>query len=93
MRYYELTNTPRPTKPEEQTCTVRLIVSRPQLHQLQTVLDRHDGTEFIGSTHIGMGISAAEVLCCDASTADRLSEAWLTHIQVSPIRPCFQKNL
>ena len=34
MRYYELTNTPRPTKPEEQSCTVRLIVSRLQLNEL-----------------------------------------------------------
>jgi hypothetical protein len=88
MRYYELTNTPRPTKPEKQTCTVRLIVSRLQLNELQTVLDRHYGTRIVGSTPVGFGISAAEVLCPDASTADKLTEAWLNHIQVSPIRPC-----
>ena len=88
MRYYELTNTPRPTRPEAQTCTVRLIVSRLQVDELLTVLDRHNGTRIVGSTPVGFGISAAEVLCPDASTADKLTEAWLNHIQVSPIRPC-----
>ena len=89
MRYYELTDTPRRTRPEAKTCTVRLIVSRLQVDELQTVLDRHDGTRIVGSTPVGFGISAAEVLCPNASTADKLSEAWLTHIQASPIRPCF----
>jgi hypothetical protein len=55
---------------------------------LLTVLDRHNGTRIVGSTPVGFGISAAEVLCPDASTADKLTEAWLNHIQVSPIRPC-----
>jgi hypothetical protein len=89
MRYYELTKTPRPARPEAQTCTVRLIVSRLQVDELQIVLDRHHGTRIVGSTPVGFGISAAEVLCPDASTADKLSEAWLDHIEVSPIRPCF----
>ena len=88
MRYFELTDTRRRTRPEAQTCTVRLIVSRLQVDELLTVLDRHSGTRIVGSTPVGFGISAAEVLCPDASTADKLTEAWLNHIQVSPIRPC-----
>jgi hypothetical protein len=89
MRNYELTNTPRRTRLEAQTCTVRLIVSRLQVDELLTVLDRHHGTRIAGSTPVAFGISGAEILCPDASTADKLTEAWLTHIQASPIRPCF----
>jgi hypothetical protein len=54
MRYYELTDTLRRTRPEAQTCTVRLIVSRLQVDELQTVLDRHNGTRIVGSTPLAL---------------------------------------
>jgi hypothetical protein len=88
MHYYELIDTPRRIRPKAQTCTVRLIVSRLQLNELQTVLGRHDGVEIVGSTHIGFGVSIAEIRCNDARTAEKLTEAWFAHLEQSPI--CFR---
>jgi hypothetical protein len=88
VRYPELSQPDHPAKRERPSAIARLVLAPLQWGELRTVLDQHGETEIIGATPIGFGISIAEVRCRDVSMAEKLSEAWLAHVQVSPSRPC-----